>query len=502
LLLTAGILIYLSFQSNLRQVQEIQNQRSRVSAGEINAYLDDLQSKLNYVARMRGLTDLSPEVQNRLLEGLTRHNSAFEVVAIADRIGRVISKTSLYGTEAAIPDDLANTPLFLQAFKKQADYVSPVTIDPGRQLPSVTMAVPIRDGQDQVAGVLIAKIDLKFLWFIVSQTAVGETGYAYIIDHRNVLIARKGAVLDQFGLEDLSDRPFIQALTNGTPALGTTYVGLDSQEVIGAIAPIRSVNWHMIVELPTAEAHALLRTMLIVMGFVLTAATIITAGWGLFLARRIVAPLQHLTHAAANISMAMTTEGAERNSTIARVELARNDELGVLADSFNYMAATVERRTGELETQYALANAARIEAEVARAEIAAQLATIEEQRAVIREMSVPALPISATTVVMPLVGALDSVRLRLVQEQALQMLERSSARYLLLDITGVPVVDTQVAHGLIQVVQAARLLSARVVVVGIRPEVAQALVGLGIDLTGVITRSTLQSGIAYTLGQA
>jgi rsbT co-antagonist protein RsbR len=185
----------------------------------------------------------------------------------------------------------------------------------------------------------------------------------------------------------------------------------------------------------------------------------------------------------------------------ARVDLRRADELGLLGRRFDEMAATIQQRTSAIEAQHERANAARIEAEAARAEIAEQLATIDEQRNVIREMSVPVLPLSQSALVLPLVGALDSERLVLVQEQALRSIEEMSARYLILDITGVPVVDTAVAQGLIKIVQAARLLGSEVVLVGIRPEVAQAVVGLGIHLSDIVTRSTLQSGIAYVLGR-
>jgi rsbT co-antagonist protein RsbR len=128
------------------------------------------------------------------------------------------------------------------------------------------------------------------------------------------------------------------------------------------------------------------------------------------------------------------------------------------------------------------------------------LAELAEQRAVVSELSVPVLPISATTLVMPLVGTLDSARLADVQERALHAVETQKARYLLLDITGVPVVDTQVAQGLVQVVRATRLLGAQVVLVGVRPEVAQAVVSLGVALEEIITRATLQDGIATVQG--
>jgi rsbT co-antagonist protein RsbR len=124
------------------------------------------------------------------------------------------------------------------------------------------------------------------------------------------------------------------------------------------------------------------------------------------------------------------------------------------------------------------------------------LEEIEDQRATIKDLAVPVIPISATTLVMPLVGALDTTRLRQLQEQSLHALERTSAHTLIFDITGVPIVDSQVAQGLLITVQAARLLGAHVTLVGIRPEVAQAIVGLGLDLSDVSTFSDLQSALS------
>jgi len=185
----------------------------------------------------------------------------------------------------------------------------------------------------------------------------------------------------------------------------------------------------------------------------------------------------------------------------ARVELKRVDELGVLAQSFDHMASVIQERTNDLEMQNAAADNARVEAEAQRAKAIERLAVIEQQRAVIEEMNVPILPLTATTLVMPLIGALDTARIGLIQERVLRALQEQRAHYLILDITGVALVDTQVAHGLVQIVQAARLLGTEVVLVGIRPEVAQAVVGLGIDLGHIATRSTLQSGVAFTVQQ-
>jgi rsbT co-antagonist protein RsbR len=152
------------------------------------------------------------------------------------------------------------------------------------------------------------------------------------------------------------------------------------------------------------------------------------------------------------------------------------------------LEAQVAERTAALESALA-------EVESRAAAQGHLLAENAQQRATILEISVPVLPISADTLVMPLVGALDSGRLRQLHEQALRALERSSARRLLLDITGVPVVDSQVAQGLVVTVQAGRLLGAEVVLIGIRPEVAQAIVGLGLNLGSIRTFSDLQSAL-------
>jgi anti-anti-sigma regulatory factor len=123
------------------------------------------------------------------------------------------------------------------------------------------------------------------------------------------------------------------------------------------------------------------------------------------------------------------------------------------------------------------------------------------QELALRELSTPLLAVSDHAVVMPLIGAIDSRRAQQVIETLLEGITTHGANIAILDITGVTVVDTQVANALLRAAQAVRLLGARVVLTGIRPEIAQTLVGLGADLSEVVTRSSLQSGIAYAIGQ-
>ena len=125
---------------------------------------------------------------------------------------------------------------------------------------------------------------------------------------------------------------------------------------------------------------------------------------------------------------------------------------------------------------------------------------IETQARALAELSTPLIPISDSVMVMPLIGSIDSRRAQQVLEVLLQGISENAARVAILDVTGVPLVDTAVANALVRAAQAVQLLGARMVLTGIRPEVAQTLVGLGVDLHGIITRSTLQGGISYALG--
>src|SRR6266511_4529413 len=126
---------------------------------------------------------------------------------------------------------------------------------------------------------------------------------------------------------------------------------------------------------------------------------------------------------------------------------------------------------------------------------------IEYQRRLIQELSVPIVPIDEGVLVLPLVGAIDSRRASQVMEAALDKIVEFQADVLILDITGVPLVDTGVANYLLQMARAVKLLGAQIVLVGIGAEIAQTMVQLGVELRDVTTRSNLQAGIAFALAR-
>jgi rsbT co-antagonist protein RsbR len=169
-----------------------------------------------------------------------------------------------------------------------------------------------------------------------------------------------------------------------------------------------------------------------------------------------------------------------------RAALTREQELAEQRDS---LEGIVAMRTADLRTALA-------EVEATAAAQAALLAEITQQRTTIRDLSVPLLPVDSHTLVLPLVGALDDERILTLQERALRGAEGGAVDRLILDISGVPLVDSQVALGLLQTIRAAQLLGVSVAVAGIRPEVAQAMVGLGLELNEVRAYRDLESALA------
>lgn len=124
---------------------------------------------------------------------------------------------------------------------------------------------------------------------------------------------------------------------------------------------------------------------------------------------------------------------------------------------------------------------------------------IASQEALLRELSTPIIPLANDILVMPLVGSIDSNRAQMVLESLLDSVSKSRTSVVILDITGVPIVDTHVANALVRASQAIKLLRAQLILTGIRPEVAQTIVGLSLDLSNIVTQATLQNGIDYAI---
>ncbi|KYF58646.1 hypothetical protein BE08_29550 [Sorangium cellulosum] len=141
------------------------------------------------------------------------------------------------------------------------------------------------------------------------------------------------------------------------------------------------------------------------------------------------------------------------------------------------------------------------EAKRAEEELRVRLMQIQKQQEVIGKLSTPIIQVWEGVIALPMVGVVDSVRTADVMQKLLDEIVRTGARYAILDLTGVDMVDTQVANHLIRLVRAIQLLGAGGIICGIQPSVAQTIVELGLDLSTMVTRANLKAGIKFCISQ-
>ena len=132
---------------------------------------------------------------------------------------------------------------------------------------------------------------------------------------------------------------------------------------------------------------------------------------------------------------------------------------------------------------------------------AAREQIIADQAEAMLELSIPVIRLWEGVIAVPLVGTLDSARTQLVMEKLLETLVATGADHAVLDVTGVSTVDTEVAQHLLKTVSAARLLGAECIISGIRPQVAQTIVSLGIEFGDIATKATLADALAHALNR-
>jgi rsbT co-antagonist protein RsbR len=148
----------------------------------------------------------------------------------------------------------------------------------------------------------------------------------------------------------------------------------------------------------------------------------------------------------------------------------------------------VEERTAKLQRE--TAERERLQQEV-----------IEAQKRAVRELSTPIIPVMERIIVMPLIGSIDTLRAKDITRALLAGIREHRAKVVILDITGVPIVDSGVANHLNKTIQAARLKGAQTIVTGIADAVAEAIVDLGIDWSDIETLADLQTGLRVALAK-
>jgi rsbT co-antagonist protein RsbR len=193
---------------------------------------------------------------------------------------------------------------------------------------------------------------------------------------------------------------------------------------------------------------------------------------------------------ARNLSERIIPRGVETNEVVGIVLLLRDVLARSLFKKYQSDFAVLNR---VLDAYEPAAN--RIAVTVSIGFVQERERIIREQQEAIRELSTPVLPVRERLLILPIIGVIDPQRARQLTEQLLRGIRTNRAKVVVIDITGVPAIDSTVANHLVQTVESARLLGATVIVTGLSPEIAQTLVTIGVDLGKMNTVGDLRGGI-------
>jgi rsbT co-antagonist protein RsbR len=193
---------------------------------------------------------------------------------------------------------------------------------------------------------------------------------------------------------------------------------------------------------------------------------------------------------ARNLSERIIPRGVETDDVIGIVLLLRDVLLRSLFEKSQSSLALLSRMLDAFEPA-----ARRITVTVAAGFVHERERIIRQQQDAIRELSTPVLPVREGLLILPIVGVIDPQRARQLTQQLLRGIRANRAKVVVIDITGVPSINSTVANHLVMTVEAARLLGASAIVTGLSPEIAQTLVTIGVDLSKMNTVCDLREGI-------
>jgi signal transduction histidine kinase len=350
-LLTSGAVeLFFRYRESVASIWVLQREMAQGAAFKIQQFVQDIEKTMRASTQTpdivaAGLT----EAYRFQLSKLLKVTPAITTVTVLDASGREQIRESR--VETIRPEELgdrSSDEAFVQA-RRGTPFFSPVYFVRQSE-PYMRIAVPIEPFAGEVIGVLIAEVNLKYIWEVISQIKVGQTGYAYVVSREGDLIAHPdiSLVLQKRNLRNLGQ---VQAALAGMPGPFAAQPNLAGQTVFPAYAAIPDLGWAVLVERPTKEAYAplyasILRTsVLLLLG--LGMATLAS----LLIGRRVVRPVEVLRQGAAQIGAGVLDH---------RIEVRTGDELEALATEFNRMTAQlqesyagleqkVEERTRELE---------------------------------------------------------------------------------------------------------------------------------------------------------
>jgi signal transduction histidine kinase len=338
-LLSNGIFeVFFYYREHKAALIRIQHEQAEAAAAKIGQFIKEIESQLGWTTQ---LPWSAGSIEQRRFDALRllRQVPAITELAQVDSTGKErlrVSRLAMDVVDSGL--DLSKDPKFTEAVAHKV-YYGPVYFRRESE-PYMTLSLA---GTRKDAGVSIAEVNLKLIWDVVSQIKVGERGHAYVVGAGGRLIAHPdiSLVLRNTDMSKLVQVQAAQAgIANSGPDALQGTKNIQGQEVLTASAPIAPLGWTMFVELPVEEAYASLYLALQRLAIVLTGASIFAVLAGIFLARRMVGPIQALRVGAERIGSGDFAQ---------RISIKTGDELEGLANQFNDMGSRLQESYTDLE---------------------------------------------------------------------------------------------------------------------------------------------------------
>src|SRR5437868_1998311 len=332
--------VFFYYREHKASLIRIQHEQAEAAAAKISQFIKEIESQLGWTTQ---LPWSAGSIEQRRFDALRllRQVPAITELAQVDSTGKErlrVSRLAMDVVDSGL--DLSKDAKFTEAVAHKVYYV-PVYLRRESE-PYMTLALA---GTRKDAGVSIAEVNLKLIWDVVSQIKVGEHGHAYVVGAQGRLIAHPDISL-VLRNTDMSKLIQVQAAQAGGAANDAELLAgsknIQGQEVLTASAPILPLRWTMFVELPVQEAYASLYAALQRLAIVLAAASMFAVLAGIFLARRMVGPIQALRVGAERIGSGDFAQ---------RISIPTGDELEGLANQFNDMGARLQESYADLENK-------------------------------------------------------------------------------------------------------------------------------------------------------
>ena len=335
--------VYFSYQEQKASLVRIQHEQAEAAAGKIGQFISEIESQVGWTTQLPWSAGTLEQRRFDALR-LLRQVPAITELAEIDSTGHEQLRVSRLAMEVVgSGKDVSKEPAFTEAVAHKV-YYGPVYFRRESE-PYMTLSL---SGTRRDTGVSIAQVNLKLIWDVLSKIKFAGHGRAYVVDAAGRLIAHPdiSLVLRNTDVSQLAQVRSARAKVAGNSGEEVQEAkDIDGRKVLTASAPVAPLGWLVFVETPIEEAYAPLYASLQRTGLVLLGALALAFGAGMFLARRMVVPIQALRAGAARIGSGDLGQ---------RIAIKTGDEVEALADQFNDMAARLQESYADLERKVEL----------------------------------------------------------------------------------------------------------------------------------------------------